>query len=66
MAGKRMTFKQRALLQISLENPRTKSLIEISKKLNLNRVTLYNEILNRRISRGSTQFAFNGAKSKKM
>jgi len=65
MAGKRMTFKQRALLQISLENPRTKSLIEISKKLNLNRVTLYNEILNRRISKGSTQFAFNGAKPKK-
>ncbi len=49
MPGKRLTFSQRIKLQVFLEDHRCKSLKIIAETLKVNRVTLYKEILNRRI-----------------
>ena len=49
MPGKRLTFSQRIKLQVFIEDPRCKSLKTIAESLKVNRVTLYKEILNRRI-----------------
>ena len=48
MPGKRLTFSQRIKLQVFLEDQRFKSLKFIADALQVNRVTLYKEILNRR------------------
>ena len=58
MPGKRITFKQRVQLQMYIEDPRPLSLSKIAKIIGLNRVTLYKEILKRRISKGSKQLKF--------
>lgn len=48
MAGKRITFKQRVIIQKYIEDSSTKSLSDISKATKLTRNTIYNEIKKRR------------------
>lgn len=58
MPGKRINFKQRVIIQSLIEDARTKSLNEIAKKCNINRSSIYREIVNRRISKGSKAARF--------
>lgn len=58
MPGKRMTFKQRAKIQVYLEDPRNRSLSRLSKIIGLKRNTIYYEIIKRRISKGSRSIKF--------
>jgi len=58
MPGKRISFKQRVKIQCYIEDPRNKSLSKLASILKLSRSTVYREIINRRISRGSKQERF--------
>lgn len=49
MSGKRITFKQRVIIQKCVEDPSTKSISEIARITNLTRNTIFNEIKNRRV-----------------
>jgi len=53
MPGKRISFKQRIKIQCFIEDPRNRSLSKLAKSIKLSRSTIYREIINRRISRGS-------------
>ena len=48
MSGKRITFKQRIIIQSLVENSSTKSINEIAKATSLTRNTIFREIKNRR------------------
>jgi len=58
MSGKRITFKQRVIIQCLLENEAIKSLSVIATKTKLPRVTIYREIKNRLLCKGSKQYKF--------
>lgn len=58
MPGKRINFKQRVIIQTLIEDNHTKSLSEVSRKCGLNRTSIYREIINRRISKGSKRTRF--------
>ena len=58
MSGKRITFKQRIIIQSLVENSSTKSINEIAKATSLTRNTIFREIKNRRTLYSSKQRKF--------
>ena len=58
MSGTRLTFGERVKIQVFIEDSRNKSLSQLAKLMNRNRITLYNEIISRRYSLGSRQRKF--------
>ena len=58
MSGKRISFKQRIIIQNLIEDYSTKSISEIANATNLTRNTVFREIKNRRILYSSKQRKF--------